>query len=265
LRVTPVNISDPAPDSNLLPEKRAAGNVRISHYARLFPWYLVIILLLLSTGCNHTEGTLKIKGKVIDEFTRENIPLRDIIVDGLTGPEYDLVPVEAGFFTADSTGCFDFTLKKVKNAYTYNFKIVGDSDYAFKANHIPLGYLQRRPGEVIITASKLTALTIKINRKSTTLQNDTLYLFWSSDGIEGKELYPSRIENYGSNSGSIGQAEEPDFKWIGGFVNAAIKTRVYSEKPTIIKWALNRDRRREEIIDTIICRRGRANTVYFTY
>ncbi len=38
---------------------------------------------LLLAGCLNTEGTLEIKGKVIDEYTKKQIPGRDIIVQGI--------------------------------------------------------------------------------------------------------------------------------------------------------------------------------------
>jgi hypothetical protein len=67
--------------------------------------YIAFVMGILFIGCVNTEGNLKIKGKVIDEYTKKQIPGRDIIVQGLIVSNNSLVPIDAGHFSTDSSGC----------------------------------------------------------------------------------------------------------------------------------------------------------------
>jgi hypothetical protein len=98
--------------------------------------YITFAMEILLMGCVNTEGILEIKGKVTDEFTNAAIPWRDIIVQGLVESNNSLVPTDAGQFSSDSSGWFTYSLRKVKDAYYYNFCFVGDSDYAFMTKEI---------------------------------------------------------------------------------------------------------------------------------
>ena len=68
--------------------------------------YIAFAMGIILTGCINTEGIIKIKGKVTDEYTGALIPRRDIIVQGLVESDNKLVPINAGQFTTDSTGHF---------------------------------------------------------------------------------------------------------------------------------------------------------------
>lgn len=213
---------------------------------------------ILLTGCVNTEGIIKIKGKVLDEYTSTQIPWRDIIVQGLVVSNNKLIPINAGQFTTDSTGCFTYSLRKIKGAYYYNFCLVGDSDYASITKEITLVGLERNAKYLSFSLSKLTDFTINIYRKSKTPVYDTLFLSWKSDGIEGRFLYPYKIINYELKS---------DFEsgWVGGKVKSTIQTRAFADKKTIVRWVLFRNGTIKEIIDTITCKRYLRNQVYLTY
>lgn len=105
---------------------------------------------------------------------------------------------------------------------------------------------------------KLTDLTIKIEKKSKILFRDTLFVSWQSDGIDGGILYSYKIVNYGIPS-------DLALRWIGGDIKSVIKTKVFADKKTIVRWELYRNGRPKEIIDTIFCQREVANSLYFKY
>jgi len=220
---------------------------------------------LLLTGCCNTEGTLEIKGKVIDEYTKMQIPGRDIIVQGLVKSDKELVQIDAGQFSTDSSGCFTYTLRKIKDAHYYNFCLVGDSDYAFTIKELGLLELEQNAKYLSFSLSKLVDLTIIINRKSKTPVCDTLSLIWKSDGVYGRFLYPYKITNYGKTNKSFGLPSDLELEWIGGYVHSNIKTKVFANKRTKISWELVRNKKRKEFTDTITCKRDFANIVYFTY
>ena len=119
------------------------------------------------TGCVNTEGALKIKGKVVDESTKSGIPWKNIIVQGLADRDNKSEPIEVGQFSTDSSGCFTYSLIKIKGVYNYNFCFIGNSDYAVVIHKISLFSLKRNAKSVSFRLSKLVDLTIKINRKST--------------------------------------------------------------------------------------------------
>jgi hypothetical protein len=219
---------------------------------------------VLLTGCVNTEGTIQIKGIVIDESTKAQIPWRDIIVQGLVERNKTLVPIHTGQFSCDSTGRFIYSLKKVKDAYYYNFCFVGDSDYAFITHMITLIGLQRNAKYLSFSLNKLVDFTIKIYRKSKTPVCDTLTLYWESDGVDGRILYPYKIDNYGKKD-NYGLKSDLELRWIGGNIKSTIKTRAFADKKTTVTWRLERDGKRKEIVDTITCKRYLTNSVYLTY
>jgi len=227
--------------------------------------YITFGIGVLLLGCYKTEGTLKIEGKVIDEFTKVQIPGREIIVQGLLESNNELVPIDAGQFSTDSAGCFIYSLKKVKDARYYNFCIVGDSDYAAITNKLSLFQLEENAKYLFFSLSKLVDLTIKIQKKSKTPYRDTLYLSWESNKVDFRTLYPYQIDNYGITDNSFGLIPSFGLRWIGGSINSTVKTRVFADKITKIHWELVRNKKRNEIIDTIICKRDLAHIVYFTY
>jgi hypothetical protein len=222
--------------------------------------YITFAYGLLLIGCLNTEGTLEIKGKVIDEYTKMQIPRRDIIIQGLVKNEKELVPIDAGQFSTDSSGCFTYTLRKVKDAYYYNFCLVGDSDYASVIRNLGLYELEQNAKYLSFSFSKLVDLTIKIYRESKNPVLDTLSLTWESNGVSCWSLYPYKIDNYGKTKNYFGLTT-----WIGGNVNSTIKTRVFADKRTKLFWDLVRNGKRKEITDTITCKRDITNIVYFTY
>jgi len=213
---------------------------------------------ILLTGCLKTEGILEIKGKVIDEYTKVLIPLRDIIVKGLVERDEILVPVEAGQFSTDSTGYFTYSLRKIKDAYKYNFCLVGDSSYAFMTKEMTLFDLENNAHYLSFSLNKLADLTIKIFRNTLTPAFDTLCLSWKSNGVDGRTLFPYTIDNYGLPS-------DLQLYWIGGNVKSTIKTKVFADKSTVVRWVLFRNGRTKEILDTIICKRDLLNNVSLTY
>lgn len=234
-------------------------NIKLLHIYITFASGLFII------GCLNTEGTLEIKGKVIDEYTKMQIPVRDIIVQGLVNNDEELVPIDAGQFSTDSTGCFTYTLRKVKNAHYYNFCLVGDSDYSFMTKKLGLLELQQNSKYLLFSLSKLADLRIKIYGKSKTPFCDTLYLSWKSNEVDFRILYPYKINNYGIPDNFIGLTSYSGLIWIGRNTNSTIKTRVFADKMTKIHWELVRNKKRKEITDTITCKRDLTNTVNFTY
>jgi len=216
-------------------------------------------------GCVNTEGTLIIKGKVLDESTKTGIPLKNIIVQGLVNSDNKLIPIEAGQFSTDSSGCFTYSLRKIKDANNYNFCFVGDSENLFTTNKMTLFDLERNAKYLLFSLSKLVDLTIVLNRKSKTPVCDTLCLSWESDGVYFWFLYPYRINNFGRTNNSFGHTSGTGLTWIGGNVNSTINTKVFADKMTKLSWELYRNGRRKKFTDTITCKRDFANFVNFTY
>jgi hypothetical protein len=228
--------------------------------------YIFIAFAVVAlTGCINTEGTLKIRGKILDEGTKTGIPCKNIIVQGLVNSNNKLEPIEAGQFSTDSSGCFTYSLRKIKGAYNYNFCFIGDSEYRVTINKMTLMGLERNAKYLSFFLSKLVDLTIKINRKSRTPVCDTLRLIWESDGVYGLSLYPYKINNYGRTNNSFGLTSGRDLMWIGGNVNTTINTKVFAGKRTELNWELYRNGMKKEFTDTITCKRDFANIVYFTY
>ena len=223
--------------------------------------FLILIAFIsgVLTGCLNTEESLKIKGKVSDEKTKKGIPRKNIIVQGLILINNKFVPVEAGQFSTDSTGCFTYTLRKVKDYKNYRFCFVGDSDNLFTTNEMTLFDLEQNAVSLSFSLRKLTDLTINLKRISRKPVSDTLSLSWESDGVYFWFLYPYKIYDYGRKNFSYGPT------WIGGGVNSTINTKVFADKMTKISWELYRYGRRKKFTDTITCRRDITNIVYFTY
>jgi hypothetical protein len=221
--------------------------------------YIAFVTGILFTGCINTEGILKINGKVIDKRTKTTVPCRNIIVKALVVNNNSLAPVKEYYFSSDSSGCFDYSLKKVKGATYYNFCLVGDSDYSFMAEKLSLTYLERNAKHLSFSLSKLADLTILIFRISKAPVCDTLFLSWKTDGVDGRTLYPYKINNYYGLTPTLG------LKWIGGNVKSTVNTRAFADQWTIVRWVLFRNGKKREILDTIICKRDLVNKVYLKY
>lgn len=226
---------------------------------------LSYILGVLLTGCINTEGTLKIRGKVIDDYTKTEIPFRSIIIQGLLNSNEELLTIDAGQFSTDSTGCFAYTIRKIKYAHYYNFYLVGDSDYASVNRILGLYELDKNAKYLSFSLSRLVDLTINIYRESKRPVLDTLSLYWESNGVSLWSLYPYKISNYEKINNSFGLTSGSELWWIGGNVNSTVRTRVFAEKKTKLRWDLDRNGKRMVFLDTIRCRRDFANVVNFTY
>jgi hypothetical protein len=210
------------------------------------------------TGCLRTEGTINLRGKVVDDFTRGPIPNRKVIVQGLSELQDAEGILEIGQFATDSLGYFSYKLKKVKNIYNYNFCLVGDSDYSFKSHRMTLFELQNDARYLSFSLSRLTNFTIEIFRNSKSPVCDTLILSWQTNGIPGNTFYLNEITNYNLT-------KERDLMWIGGEVRSTIRARAFAEKETKLRWVLFRNGLMKEVVDTIRCKRDLSNKVYFTY
>jgi hypothetical protein len=222
-------------------------------------WQFIFISLALCSCIN--PGKFELEGKVVDEMTRKNVPNRKIVVQELVQGKNRLIAVSTDEFLTDSTGHFKHLLNRHKEIYLYNFSVVGDTVYGFSGNTLGLTDLKRNGKFLTFYLTKLTDFTIAIERKSRTSYNDTLYVSWESNGIDGRKLYPYKINNYGHH----GNSNEVEFRWIGGNIQSAIKTKVYADKPTIIHWELFRAGEIKRINDTIVCSRDVKNFTYFKY
>jgi hypothetical protein len=227
--------------------------------------YITFSTAILLTGCLNTEGILEIKGKVIDEYSKDQIPGRDIILQGLVKINNSLVPVDAGQFTTDSSGNFTYSLRKIKDAYYYNFNLVGDSSYSFKAIMLGLYELEQNAKYLTFKLSKLVELTFNIQKISKTTFRDTLYLSLKSNGVDFSNIYPYIIENYGITDNSSDFLPGLGLRWIGGDIKSKVKTWVFADKLTKIHWELKRDKLKREFIDTLTCKRDLKHTINFNY
>lgn len=226
---------------------------------------LILLTTFLLASCVNTEGTLELKGKVLDEYTNQNIPEREIIVRGLIENDNKLMPIDAGQFSTDSNGCFIYSLKKIRNVRYYDFFLVGDSDYSFMTNKIHLTQLTQNAKFLFFSLSKLVGLTIKIQKTNKTLLRDTLYLTLESNKLDLSTLYPYEVENNGITNNSFGYIPGLGLRWIGGNISSTVRARVFADKLTKIHWELVRDKKRNGITDTITCRRDIPHVIYFTY
>ena len=219
---------------------------------------VVITCSLLLIGCTNTEGTLAIGGKVLDEYTKEGIPKRAVIIQGLISSDSKFIPTDdIGHFYTDSSGHFTHTLKKTKNAYWYNFIFVGDSTYPYSTKMISLDELERNSKFISFYLDKLTDLTIKIERSNKSLPDDTLFISWKTNDSDGK-LYPYKVINFGI-------APYLEFRCIGGNVKSQIETKTFANKNTIVYMYLFRKGGVKEMSDTIYCIRDAKNYFNFKY
>lgn len=209
------------------------------------------------------QDTLELEGKILEENTKITVPHRKIIVQTFVMNNNRFVPVYADEFFSDSSGCFIYSLRKTNNVYLYNFCVVGDSVYAFSNNRLGLTELTIHGKFLTFYMKKLTDFTIAFERKSITTFNDTLYVSWESDGINGKVLYPYIIKNRGISDGR--RSSDPEFRWIGGDIESAIETKVYADKETVVHWELFRNGERKKITDTIFCKGDATNYSFFKY
>lgn len=220
----------------------------------LFIIFVAYSLLLI--GCTNTEGTLAIGGKVLDEYTKEGIPKRAVIIQGMISSDSKFIPTDdIGRFYTDSSGHFTHTFKKTKNAHWYNFIFVGDSTYPYSTKMISLDELERNSKFISFYLHKLTDLTIKIERNNKSVPCDTLFISWKTNDSDGK-LYPYKVINFGI-------APDLEFRWIGGNVKSQIETKTFANKNTIVNMYLFRKGGVKEMSDTIFCIRDAKN--YFTF
>jgi len=217
---------------------------------------IALVFSLLLSGCNNTVGTIELKGKVVDADTKTAIPNLSIMVEALD--QSNDKSVYAGDFTTDSSGCFTYTLKKVKNMSFYSFSIVGNPDYDPSDQLLGLTDLHRDGKFLSFKINRIVDFTIKIDRESKTAFRDTLIVSWETNGVDGETLYPFVIENYRINS-------ENGLRWVGGDVKSKIKTKVFADKNTIVHWTLYRNGKCKEITDTVFCTRDAVNSVYLSY
>jgi len=221
--------------------------------------YIISFLAgILLSGCNYTEGILEIKGKVLDESTKVAIPNRKVIVQTLVQADLKYITSYVGEFSTDNSGRFTYNLKKIRNIMLYDFCVVGDSVYASSNTKLGLTELTFNGKSLTFPAGKLADLSIKFERISKTTFRDTLFVSWGSNGIDGDILYPYKIENYGTDS-NLG------FRWIGGDVKTAIRTKVFADKRTTVNWSLFRNGKLKEITDTIYCTNNGTNSIFFKY
>jgi hypothetical protein len=239
--------------------------MRETNINNLSHFILVAFASLVLIGCVNTDGILKLEGKVTDEGTGAGIPWKHIIVHGLVVINDKFESREVGQFSTDSSGHFSYSFQKVKDARTYNFSMVGDSDYVFITRTLGLMELEQHAKDLTFSLIRLVDLSIKLNRKSKTPACDTLRLIWESDRVFYGSLYPYKISNYGRTNNSIGLPSNGDLIWIGGDVNSTVNTKVFADKITELTWELYRNGKRQEFIDTITCKRDFANIVYFSY
>ena len=244
---------------------RTSVNMRKTNLPDIKLYIFIAFVTGLLTGCVNTEGTLKIRGKILDKSTKTGIPWKNVIVQGVVNSDDKSEPIKAGQFSTDSSGCFAYSLRKIKGAYEYNFCFIGNSEYPVTIDKMALINLKRNAKYLSFSLSKLADLTIKIYRKSKTPVCDTLSLIWESDGVFGLSLYPYKIYNYGRTNKSFGLTSGSDLVWIGGNVNSTINTKVFADKKTELSWELYRSGKKKEFTDTITCKRDFANIVYFSY
>jgi hypothetical protein len=213
--------------------------------------------------CSCSDEILELKGKVLDDKSKIAVTGRKIIVNALIPVNDNTEYYYVGECCTDSSGYFTFPLKKIKSSYLFQFQIVGDSLYSGSNTTLGLTDLYRYGKFLSFQISRLTNLTIAIEKKNKSTFPETLYVSWISDGINGKELYPYTVKNYGIRD--HGNTLDQPLKWVGRDVKSAVKTRVYADKATIVKWKIFRDREVQEFADTIFCKKDAFNYVHFSY
>lgn len=239
------------------------GN-KLRKYKRKIFLIASIFLECILCECVNTEGELEIEGRIIDEYTKAEVPNRNIIIQGLIQGDGRNSAIDAGQFSTDSLGRFKYNLTKVKDVDYYIFNIAGDTNYAFKSHKLGLYELKRNARFLSLSLSRLADLTIIIYRKSKKPLADTLSLSWVSNKVHYWELYPYRIYNY-DKANNLNPAIGGELRWTGGYVNSIVKTKVFADKKTRLRFDLDRYGKRDEFTDTITCRRDRANFINFIY
>jgi len=219
---------------------------------------IVFVLFLLVSGCNNTVGIIKIKGQVVDEYTKVKLPNRTIIVQAWVEVNDEPHYMYLDSFTTDSSGCFAYTLHKFKNVSLYNFIVEKDSDYATSENILGLTDMIVDGWGLSFKVRRLSDLTIQINRAGKTALRDTLIVSWKTDGIDGTSMHPYTVENYRINP-------DKGLVWIGGEVKSEIRTKVYADKNTVVRWELFRNGSNQVISDTLYCHRNVANSARLNY
>lgn len=218
---------------------------------------IIFFVGTILAGCSHSEGTLKLQGRVVDRDSDAPISNRTVIVlTAKSVADFDSGYVIGNFLT-DSLGRFSYNLHKVRNVNFYNFLVVGDKSYALSNNVLGLTELKQKDS-LKFKVRKLTDLSIKIVSLSNKDNNDFLYVKWKSDKKDGEKLYPYRVENNGLIANN-------QLKWSGGKINSVIKTKVYANKQTVIKFELFRDWKYKEYVITVFCSEDVNNTVLFKY
>jgi hypothetical protein len=225
--------------------------------------FRVFVISLILISCSRNSRHLELKGKVLDEQTKIAVPNRKIIVKALVETNKKLTPFYVGEFCTDDSGNFAYSLPENINYYLYEFCIVGDSSYGFSNSTLGLGDLYKYGEFLSFYLPKLTDFTIAIENKNKSSFDQTLYVSWRSNEMDGVKLYPYTIKNYGINDHSNTSAMP--LKWTGGNIKSAVKTKVYADKVTIVRWELHRDWEVKEFYDTIFCRRDALNYVHFKY
>lgn len=219
---------------------------------------IALVFSLLLSGCINTVGTIELKGKVVDESTKDAIPGLSVLVEALDYSNDKSERIYVGDFITDSSGCFTYTLKKVKNVSLYNFSIVGNPAYDPSDHLLGLSDLHSYGRFLSFEVKRIVDFTLNVNRESKIPICDTLTVSWKTDGVDGKTMYPFTIENYSINS-------ENGLRWIGGDIKSAVKTKVYADKITIVHWELFRNGQHKDFMDTIFCKRDAVNSVYLKY
>jgi hypothetical protein len=217
---------------------------------------VAIFCTLFLMGCTRNEGTLDIAGNVLDEYTKEGIPNRSVIIQGLISSDYELIPtVDLGRFYTDSCGHFTYTLEKTKNVYWYNFIFAGDSTYAYSTHTEHIAELEFNSKFLSYSLDKFTDFSIRVERHSKTAPSDTLFLTWKTNGSDGR-IYPYKVINYGI-------APDFEFRWTGANVKSLIEAKTFANKNTIVYLHIFSERGVQEMSDTIYCIRDVKN--YFTF
>ncbi|MBN1602006.1 MAG: hypothetical protein JW915_10375 [Chitinispirillaceae bacterium] len=221
--------------------------------------FITVIISILLTVCCCSEERIEIKGKVSDLHTKAAIPYKKIVIHALVRSGNKEVPVYNGEFSTDSSGCFAYTLKKMQDVFLYDFCVIGDSAYA--SSNIKLGLTElKRYGKFLdLSCNKLADLTIRTDMNCSNSNNDVLYVTWESDGINGSSMYPYKVKNYGLTSANTG------LKWTGGHIKSEIKTKVFANQETIVKWEIYSNDKITAVTDTILCRRDADNYLSFKY
>jgi hypothetical protein len=219
---------------------------------------IAILFGALLSGCWTSNGYLEVAGKILDEKTLQSIGNRKVVVYELEtrdAPNYLNI---VGEFKTDSLGKFNYSFRKSEVTYFYNFQIMGDSAYSFSNNILGMTELNRHGKFLTFRMKKLTDLSIKIERTAQTTFQDTLFVSWRTDEIDGETLYPYKIVNYENGANS-------PLRWIGGNIKSVVKTKVFADKKTVVSWKLFRSGRLQNFTDTIFCERSTDNSISLKY